>query len=213
MKERQCGALEAVKLRGTAVQLRRGVNAFLMRLLLVGFAMLVIGASCTRPVGESASDRGVSVDPGEFSGIDLDVDQARNDAINEAIQVATTGCPGVPDKLSGAPTRILMAVAPLALTGRFVNPEANFEDLGDPLPGLGGRSAVSVWVVAIEGDSTTGVGDGTSGTRSDLHSFVFVLAPWNPIITGCVVRDAPMATRINHLLYGSFEFDVLFDLQ
>ena len=157
MKARQGGALEAVKLRGTAVQLRCGVNAFLMRLLLVGFAMLVIGASCTRPVDESASDRGVSVDPGEFSGIDLDVDQARNDAINEVIQVAMTGCPGVPDALSGPPTRILMAVTRLVQADGLVNPEANFEDLGIVGPGGVGSGGVSVWVVAIEGDSTTGV--------------------------------------------------------
>ena len=72
---------------------------------------------------------------------------------------------------------------------------------------------MSVWVVAIEGHSTTGVTDAASGSRSDLRSFVFVLAPWNPTVTGCVVRDAPMAMRISDLMYGSFEFDVLFDSQ
>ena len=72
---------------------------------------------------------------------------------------------------------------------------------------------MSVWVVAIEGHSTIGVGDDASGTVSEFRSFVFVLAPWNPIITGCVVRDAPMATNFWDLAYGGFEFDVLFDSQ
>ena len=183
--------------------------------LLIGLAILVVAVSCVNPIDDDTADRGFSAGLTGTSvpipTVDLDVDPARNDAINEAIRAATVGCPGVPDALSGGPTRILMAVTRFVLAEGFVNPEANFEYFGTPAPGGGGSGAVSVWVVAIEGHSITSVGGDASATQSELRSFVFVLAPWDPTVTGCVVRDAPIATRISQSMYGSFDFDVLFD--
>ena len=187
--------------------------------LMIGLAVVaLLGIACASDEGSGSDDpAGVPGTVIPAPTVHLEIDQARNDAINEAIRMATLGCPGVPDTLSGAPTRIMMAVTALVIAGPFVNPEAGFSFLPSG-PGFSGGSSSSVWVMAIEGHSTSGAGapeipDGASGLRSDLRSFLFVLEPWNPIVTGCVIRDAPMPTSYWSMTYGGFEFDVLLETE
>ncbi|MDA1256232.1 MAG: hypothetical protein O3C10_00075 [Chloroflexi bacterium] len=189
--------------------------------LFVGLAIFaVVGISCVRSADEATSGPdflaglvGTSV---SITPVDLDADEARNDAINDAIRVATVGCPGSSGSMSGPPTRILMAVTTLAMAGPFIHPGASFDDFPQVGPGGGGGGQVSVWVVAIEGRSTTRIGtpaatDDAPGERSGTRAFLFVLEPWNPTITGCVVREAPMDTSFWSMASGGFDFDVLLD--
>ncbi len=136
----------------------------------------------------------------------LGLDRERNGLINEAVRLAASEpCSGFSERLSGTPTRILVALTNSASTSRLISPEAvdNFYS------GPGGVGAPTVWVAAIEGVSVPTFGE-DPWNGSYMRAFVFVIDTRFPRLTGCVVRDAPMAKRQDEALYGSFEFEVLF---
>ena len=138
------------------------------------------------------------------------LDRERNDRVNEAISLATAGCPGLDERLSGPPTRILAALSNSSLAGGLFNPEANFPQLGP-----GGSGAITVWVVAIEGSSIPIFGEDT-WDGSNIRAYIFVINAFEPEITGCVVRDAPTAVEYAHSRFlipgsGVIHFDVLLD--
>lgn len=136
-----------------------------------------------------------------------DLDHTRNNVINEAVRFATTGCPGINERFSGPPTRILAALTESARASQLVNPEADF------VHGPGGQGAIPVWVVAIEGQSMPIFDEDSSGNGSDTRSFIFVIDAFVPEFTGCLVRDAPISTMHEDFVYGSFEFEELLDTQ
>ena len=134
-------------------------------------------------------------------------EQSRNEIVNEAIRFATAGCPGIGERLSGHPTRVMAALTNSRAAGRLTNPEADFQDESGP-----GGIGVTVWVLVIEGSSIPVFGkDPWDGTN--VRSFVFVIRTGVRELTGCVVRDAPMPTKYKDLLVDGFEFEVLFGRQ
>lgn len=140
------------------------------------------------------------------------LDQQRNDLVNEAVPLAAAGCPGLDERLSGPPTRILAALSNSAIAGGLISHGAGFRQLGP-----GGSGAVTVWVLVIEGSSVPIVGkDPWDG--SNVRAYFFVLDAFNPRLTGCVVRDAPTplkysSSRVPVPGSGVIKFEVLFDTQ
>ena len=140
------------------------------------------------------------------------LDRERNDRVNEAIPLATAGCPGLDERLSGAPTRILAALTNSSVAGGLINPEASFPQLGP-----GGSGAITVWVVALEGSSVPIFGEDTRD-GSNIRAYIFVINAFEPEITGCVVRDAPTPLKYSSSRFpipgsGAFHFEVLLDTQ
>lgn len=140
------------------------------------------------------------------------LDQQRNDLVNEAIPLATAGCPGLDERLSGPPTRILAALTNASYAGGLINHEADFPQLGP-----GGSGAVTVWVLAIEGSSVPIFGE-DPWDGSNIRAYFFVVDAFNPSLTGCVVRDAPLPMKYlssRFLVPGSgvIHFEVLLDTQ
>ncbi len=141
-----------------------------------------------------------------------DLDQQRNDIVNEAVRLAAAGCPGLDDRLSGPPTRILTALSNSSVAGGLINHESDFPQLGP-----GGSGAVTVWVVAIEGSSVPIVGD-DPWDGANVRAYFFVINAFVPRLTGCVVRDAPTPLKYSlskFLVPGSgvIKFEVLLDTQ
>ena len=138
------------------------------------------------------------------------LDRQRNDLVNEAILLATVGCPGLDERLSGPPTRILAALSNSSYAGGLINPEAGFRQLGP-----GGSGAVTVWVLAIEGSSVPIVGE-DPWNGSNVRAYFFVADAFNPRLTGCVLRDAPTtlkypSSRVLVPGAGVIHFEVLLD--
>ena len=104
-----------------------------------------------------------------------------------------------------------MALTSTPLAGRLVSPETIIVGGGTRGPGFIG--ATNVWVIVIEGQSTARSTGDPADPGSGRHSFIFVVEPWDPAPTGCVIREAPMSTRFGDLAYGWFDFDVLLDIQ
>lgn len=143
---------------------------------------------------------------------DSSLDEQRNDLINEAIPLATAGCPGIDERLSVPPTRILAALTNSSVAGGLINPEANFPQLGP-----GGSGAITVWVVALEGSSVPIFGE-DPWNGSNVRAYVFVIDAFNPRLTGCVLRDAPTPLEYASSRFpvpggGVIHFDVLLDTQ
>ncbi len=142
------------------------------------------------------------------------IDQERNNLVNEAIRLATAGCPGIGERLSGPPTRVLAALTNSGATGGLTTGELlNPGSASIPGPGEGG--GVTVWVVLIEGSSIPVIGEDPWG-GANVRSFAFVLNAFQPKFTGCVVRDAPMPIiyqRPSCPMCGRLKFEVLLDRQ
>ena len=140
------------------------------------------------------------------------LDQQRNDLVNEAIALATAGCPGLEERLSGPPTRVLAALSNSSVAGGLINSEANFPQLGP-----GGSGAITVWVLVIEGSSVPIFGE-DMWDGSNIRAYFFMIDAFNPSLTGCVIRDAPISLEYassRFLVPGSgvIHFDVLLDTQ
>ena len=140
------------------------------------------------------------------------LDQERNDLVNEAIRLATAGCPELKERLSGPPTRILTALSDSAVAGRLISSGADFPQLGP-----GGSGAVTAWVVAIEGSSVPLVGE-DPWDGSNVRAYIFVINAFDPSFTGCVLRDAPTPVKYSSSRFpvpgsGVIHFEVLLDTQ
>lgn len=177
-----------------------------MKLLILMFSIwLFLASSCTRdekpeivvPIGPTTTPIPL---PGSTAR-----EQLRNDLVNEAIRFAAAGCPGIDEKLSGPPTRVLAALTNSAAAGGLVNPEADLQ--GESGPGGGG---VTAWVVAIEGSSIPVFGE-DPWVGANIRTFIFVVNFFTPELTGCVVRDAPMPLGYKDQFRGGFEFEILLD--
>ncbi len=189
------------------------VEVAMNKLAFVAFGVvMILAGSCQ---GDRASEPRTPAAPTARSvpvpTLALDIGRAKNEAINEAIRFAATGCPGAPLRLAGAPTRVLMALTSTPLAGRLISPETIIVGGGTRGPGFIG--ATNVWVIVIEGQSTARSTGDPADPGSGRHSFVFVVEPFDPTPTGCVIREAPMSTRFGDLAYGWFDFDVLLDIQ
>ena len=134
-------------------------------------------------------------------------EQSRNSIVNEAIRFATAGCPGIDEKLTGSPTRVLAALTNSGKADGLIGPESDFQS------GPEGIAGVAVWVVAIEGASIPIFGDDSRGDANE-RSFTFVARTSARELSGCVVRDAPMPTKYqipSCPLCGGFDFEVLLE--
>lgn len=130
-------------------------------------------------------------------------ERERNRIINEAVRVASDGCGGA--ILSSPPQRILAALTSAEKADGLINTEATPFTIGP-----GGAGAPTVWVIAVEGRAIR-VADMEHAITGE-QAFVFVIHSGVPIISGCIVREAPTPTRYLQGIYGGFEFDVLLDV-
>lgn len=175
-------------------------------LILTCLVCLLLGSSC----GSDDALQEITRTPPTTTPIPLPGstarEQSRNDLINEAIRLAAAGCPGIDERLSGPPTRVLVALTNSAASGRLIKPEAELQSESGP----GAIGAVTVWVVVVEGLSVPTFGD-DPWDGANVRSFAFVLNFFIPEFTGCVVRDAPMPTKYRDPLGGAFDFEVLLE--
>lgn len=182
------------------------MKGHLLALTLLACAIILVScASDERPlVAEPAQPTTTPIPLPVVLGLDI----KRNELINEAVRLAAAeGCSGFSERLSGPPTRILVALTNLMIAGHLVDSEVENDF---PILGPGGAGAPTVWVAAIEGVSVPIFGE-DPWDGSYARAFIFVIDTRFPRLTGCVVRDAHVTMRHEESHYGIFEFEVLFD--
>ena len=191
-----------------------GQRAWMKTLIIMCVAWLLLALSCFTDVVTEPQVVPISptTTPIPLPGSSLR-ERARNDVVNDAVRLATAGCPGVNERLSGLPTRILAPPTNSGTTGGLmVMNHSIFDEVEHGPEGLGG---VNVWVVAVEGPSSP-INDNDYDGGASVRSFVFVTRIAAHELTECVVREAPMPSRYANRSCpncGGFKFETLYEQQ
>ena len=168
------------------------------RILTFTLVLIALSFSC-RSTGEPPEVDSASVQTElrtAIAGI-FDLEELKDEFVRLGIEVAKTGCADSDERLSGGPTRLLVALTDSAKTS-FLIKSPKFQ------LGPGGSGGEPVLVIGVDGPASTLLDTQIHSERA----FIFVETIASPDFASCTVLDAPIDLSQKDFVYGSFEFEL-----